>query len=272
MFLDESSIWLSRLNEADCPPSVSRPLQICRGPEEQKGDEGWSLSLPDCWAGTLSSPALALPVSSLQTQTGIYTIGYLALRPLKYHWPSWVSSLQVVNFSVSITVRAKTYNKPLCYLDPIGSEEAWLIPYRTHPMILVKFTILWMLGLNSSSPVMSTQLHSILTHTWQMTNKMRMCECIFASGRNSRSHDPITEASSHPHALDWKWEKNDMGYRQPVLDQPYWIWRCWWDRGMLPRKGWQWEGPHTSTPLTHLRYFCSSWPSWPQPHVTKISS
>lgn len=42
----------------------------------------------------LSPPAL--PVSGLQTQTGIYTIGCLALRPLKYYWPYLVSSLQMV--------------------------------------------------------------------------------------------------------------------------------------------------------------------------------
>lgn len=35
-------------------------------------------------AGTLSSPALSIPGSGLQSQTSIYTISSLALRPLTY--------------------------------------------------------------------------------------------------------------------------------------------------------------------------------------------
>lgn len=85
-FPEKISIWIPRLNKADCPPQLHTLLTVR---VEQKGEGRENLlSLPDnlSWTSLLSCPG-----------TGTYSIGFLVLRPsnLYYvcHQYSWFSGL-----------------------------------------------------------------------------------------------------------------------------------------------------------------------------------
>ena len=91
VFLERTSIEVSRLNKADCPPSVGEPHPIHW--QEQKGRGRANLfCLPNNWSGAL---VFICP------QSGTYIFSSPGSQALSFglefnHWLSWLSTLLII--------------------------------------------------------------------------------------------------------------------------------------------------------------------------------
>lgn len=95
MFLEEISIWFSRLHKEIALTSVGRHYPICWGPEEKKKvEKGWILFVFSCPRTAIFSCPWHQSswFSGLWLQTDLHQ---------QFSWLSWLSSLQMADCGIS---------------------------------------------------------------------------------------------------------------------------------------------------------------------------